>query len=162
MNTGGLLFRHLNQERLVSLQNDAGWEIGSHTVHHPDLTRIPEEYVEPELTLSKSRLETLLGKPVRSLAVPFGRYNVTTLNAAVRAGYSIICGCTVSEDRRSEIRIKLIDRKSVYLFDSLSNIRAKIYRTPYSGVETLKLRIINMCSYATSLLKPPKLDQYRS
>ena len=49
-----------------------GIEMGSHTVSHPVLTRVPREQVKKELEESKKRIESELGKPVVSFAYPNG------------------------------------------------------------------------------------------
>lgn len=72
----------------------AGLEIGSHSIHHRDLATLrPAEALE-ELRRSRADLEDLLGTPVRSLAYPFGSFDVHTMQAAREAGYSVACGAT--------------------------------------------------------------------
>lgn len=51
-----------------------GWEIGSHTLTHPDLTLLGESDLRYELEESKRILEDR-GFEVRSLAIPYGRYD---------------------------------------------------------------------------------------
>lgn len=51
----------------------AGWEIGSHSLTHRDLTRLSESEVVTELRDSRSRLEDRLQTAVTSFAAPFGR-----------------------------------------------------------------------------------------
>jgi peptidoglycan/xylan/chitin deacetylase (PgdA/CDA1 family) len=63
---------------------EAGWEIGSHTVTHPDLSRLDEAALERELGDSKTELEQRLQRPVRSLAYPYGRLNRRVRDAAAR------------------------------------------------------------------------------
>lgn len=63
-------------------------EIGSHTVHHYDLTRTRPETVLAEMKNSKNKLEMELGLPVRYLAYPFGSANLTTAKAAEESGYN--------------------------------------------------------------------------
>jgi peptidoglycan/xylan/chitin deacetylase (PgdA/CDA1 family) len=58
----------------------AGFEIGSHTATHPDLTRLDREGIEEELLRSKRTLEDRLGVAAEWLAYPYGRHD-----AAVRA-----------------------------------------------------------------------------
>lgn len=55
--------------------SDSGIEFGSHTLTHPDLTRLPPAEVEGELRLSRSRLEEALGRPARCFAYPYGRFD---------------------------------------------------------------------------------------
>lgn len=64
--------------------SEAGWEIGSHTVSHPDLSRLDQAAVERELGDSKTELEQRLQRPVRSLAYPYGRLNRRVRDAAAR------------------------------------------------------------------------------
>lgn len=52
-----------------------GVEFGSHTLAHPDLTRLGNQAIDRELRLSKARLEEALARPVRWFAYPFGRYD---------------------------------------------------------------------------------------
>ncbi len=68
-------------------------KIGSHSVTHRDLTRLPEEEVMTELTDSRKYLEELLGEKVRSFAFPFGLYNDTVLSLSRRAGYNKVFCC---------------------------------------------------------------------
>jgi peptidoglycan/xylan/chitin deacetylase (PgdA/CDA1 family) len=64
-----------------------GIEIGSHTVSHRDLTRLPGRELVAELTTSRRTLQRELGHPVQWLAYPFGAYDARVEDAARRAGY---------------------------------------------------------------------------
>lgn len=68
-------------------------EIGSHTMTHPDLTTLTGDSLRDELAESKRALETLLGREVRSLSVPFGAYNQESLRAAREVGYKTVVTC---------------------------------------------------------------------
>lgn len=65
------------------------WEIGSHTVTHPWLTRSSDEELEHELVESKRRLEQELGRPCETLAYPSGDHDERVMAAAARAGYTL-------------------------------------------------------------------------
>jgi peptidoglycan/xylan/chitin deacetylase (PgdA/CDA1 family)/aminoglycoside phosphotransferase (APT) family kinase protein len=67
--------------------SDAGWEIGSHTVTHPYLTRLEEPLLLEELHESRSQCEVNLGRECRSLAYPYGDFDDRVLAAARAAGY---------------------------------------------------------------------------
>jgi len=54
---------------------NAGHEICSHTVTHPELTKIPLADATYEVTHSKQVLESIIGQPVRNFASPYGDYN---------------------------------------------------------------------------------------
>jgi len=64
-----------------------GIEIGSHTVSHVDLTRVPGRQAVEELVRSRQSLERALHHPVPWLAYPFGRFDLHVQNVARRAGY---------------------------------------------------------------------------
>ena len=64
-----------------------GFAIGSHTVHHVDLTRVAPESVVSELVDSRRVLERRLGRPVPWFSYPAGRFDRRVVAAVARAGY---------------------------------------------------------------------------
>lgn len=60
----------------------AGWELGAHTMTHPDLCELDYESARREIHDSKVALEAIAGVPVETFAYPFGRYNQTAIAAA--------------------------------------------------------------------------------
>ncbi len=79
--TSFMRWRHLKR-----LQK-AGFEIGSHTVSHRDLTALPGAELARELRASKRTLERGLGRPVNTIAYPAGRFDARVEEAARAAGY---------------------------------------------------------------------------
>lgn len=75
-----------DRDLIVKLANEI--TIGSHTVSHPDLTKIPVENVDFELKESKTYLEKLTGKNIDFLSFPHGRYNQSVIELGNKAGYS--------------------------------------------------------------------------
>ena len=67
-----------------------GIEIASHSVSHPDLTRLDPQSLENELIDSKNTLEQKLQRSVTSFAYPFGDFS-PTVRAAVSAHYRLAC-----------------------------------------------------------------------
>lgn len=65
-----------------------GMGIGSHGIAHRDWASLSTIDLDDELSRSKSMLEEICGEPVRSAAIPFGRYNATVLAALRTAGYA--------------------------------------------------------------------------
>ena len=62
----------------------SGIEFGSHTVSHPNLTRITDEDLNYELAESKHMLEFHLQQPIDTIAYPIGTqsaFNIKVLNA---------------------------------------------------------------------------------
>ena len=70
---------------LLRLQ-EAGWEIGSHSVSHPYLTQLDDEALAEELEQSRERVRERLGDCV-SIAYPYGDVDQRVISAAGRAGY---------------------------------------------------------------------------
>jgi Predicted xylanase/chitin deacetylase len=64
-----------------------GWEIGSHSMSHVDLTK-NEGNLDYEIRHSLTRLHDDFGINVKSLAYPFGVIDATVVNATAKAGYS--------------------------------------------------------------------------
>jgi peptidoglycan/xylan/chitin deacetylase (PgdA/CDA1 family) len=66
-----------------------GIAIGSHTVHHLDLTLMPPAEAYQELVVSRRELERHLGHPVWWFAYPSGRENPEVVALVRRAGYRL-------------------------------------------------------------------------
>ena len=66
----------------------AGIEIGSHSVNHPQLTKIPLGAVETELRDSAAQIEAAGLPQPRTFAYPHGEWNPPIAAAAAAAGYS--------------------------------------------------------------------------
>jgi peptidoglycan/xylan/chitin deacetylase (PgdA/CDA1 family) len=81
---------HMNIDQIRALYT-AGWEIGSHTLSHKDLTTRPDRQ-EDEIVQSRRQLESLLGIPILSFAYPFGAYDVSSLGYVDFAGYIAAVG----------------------------------------------------------------------
>jgi peptidoglycan/xylan/chitin deacetylase (PgdA/CDA1 family) len=64
--------RPMNWDEVRSLSNQ-GFEIGSHTVDHPILSRLDPAALRRELRDSKSRIEEITGKPCFAIAYPNGK-----------------------------------------------------------------------------------------
>lgn len=62
----------------------SGWEIGAHTISHPDLTTLDNAAIEQEAVGSADVLEKMLGKRPTSFAEPFGNYDEHVLSIVSR------------------------------------------------------------------------------
>lgn len=67
---------------------EAGWEIGSHTVSHPHLTRLDPSALREELARSRSQIEQRLGQACLSIAYPYGDVDRRVLEVAAAVGYT--------------------------------------------------------------------------
>jgi peptidoglycan/xylan/chitin deacetylase (PgdA/CDA1 family) len=78
---------HMTWDEIREL-SAAGMEIGCHTVHHPYLTRINDEAsLRKEMEGAKQRIESEIGKPVTTLAYPFGAYDEHVVDVARACGF---------------------------------------------------------------------------
>jgi len=131
--------------------SQAGMEIGDHSYSHPFLTEMTDLEVEAELVQSRVRLESEIGRPVRSVCYPYGAYSANVAQVVRYAGYTSACttesGLTnfLSSDRYAMRRLLISDR------DSLGRFRMMM-----SGVGR---RILELKPWAKRMLgavRPPK------
>lgn len=66
-----------------------GMEVGSHTLTHSVLTKLPSQRVFEELIESKKSLENILGETVLSLCYPKGKFNSMLRSYVIKAGYKL-------------------------------------------------------------------------
>jgi peptidoglycan/xylan/chitin deacetylase (PgdA/CDA1 family) len=64
----------------------AGWELGAHTLTHPDLSAMGQAECLHEIRESRTELERIGEAPVETFAYPFGRYGPAAVAAAAEAG----------------------------------------------------------------------------
>jgi len=150
VNLGWITFRHLSWGQLEAFR-EASFEIESHTVHHPDLTRVDVSKLESEMADSKKSIEDKTGVRVRFLSFPFGRYNPRVLDLMQKCGYERGVGFRV---RKQADKSLVFERRAYYLFDGIWNLKAKLARNALTLLEDVKLRGINFCSRGTALVKP--------
>lgn len=68
-----------------------GFEIGAHSMTHPDLRRCSDAELESEVAGVKDALEQRLGASIVSFSYPYGRYDDRVKAAATRTGYRLAC-----------------------------------------------------------------------
>lgn len=79
---------YLTSSELKELEAN-GIEIEGHTVKHDELNKLKYDAQLKTLKDSKKFLDDLLGKDVKYMAYPFGKYNEDTIKAAKEAGYKM-------------------------------------------------------------------------
>ncbi|MCT8975711.1 polysaccharide deacetylase family protein [Clostridium sp. CX1] len=79
---------YLTLNQLKEMEQN-GIDIESHTVAHEQLDKISYEKQLDTITRSKKYLEEALGKEIRYIAYPFGKYNTDTVKASKYAGYNM-------------------------------------------------------------------------
>jgi len=80
-----LFSESLSEDEIVDISRS--FEIGSHSLTHAILTKIPVEKVEEEIARPKKILEKITGTEVQGFCYPQGRYNERIVKAVQRAGY---------------------------------------------------------------------------
>lgn len=83
---------NLMSSRQILEMHDAGIEIGSHSLTHPDLTALDRDAAWTEISRSRMLLEMMLNAPVRTFSYPYGLLNDALRAMVVDAGYDFACG----------------------------------------------------------------------
>ncbi len=141
-------FQHLSWQQLrefVSL----GFEVGSHTLTHRDLTRLTEQELRHEIRASKFTLEDKLGCEVTAISYPFGRFNRRVLDEVIQAGYLV--GFTNKPAKAGSLLA--IGRAGVYSVDGKASVLAKLNPGRRQIIENFKCTLIAGLSLGTALLK---------
>ena len=86
---------YLTQEELKKIIASGLVEIGTHTLHHKNLTRLSTEVAKMEITGSKAALERDFGVTATSFAYPFGNHTQQIEAIVQEAGFTT----AVSTDR---------------------------------------------------------------
>lgn len=76
----------LDRTEIVQLA-EAGWEIGAHTMTHPDLSTMGYQACRAEMEASRDVLRELTGSEIPTFAYPFGRYGPAAVRAAADIGF---------------------------------------------------------------------------
>lgn len=92
--------------------------IGSHGYYHNDLAGIPAEDAVKELTASKHYLESLTGKPINSLAFPYGSYPEKNLHLFKTIGYAQLLATDLNGNQADSA---MWERLTINPFVSITN-----------------------------------------
>jgi peptidoglycan/xylan/chitin deacetylase (PgdA/CDA1 family) len=82
--SGNSRFRYIRSDEVASLY--AGHEVAAHCVNHPNLPRCTDDTILSEILLDRQRLESLVGYPVRGMALPYGTFDSRVMAIASAAG----------------------------------------------------------------------------
>jgi peptidoglycan/xylan/chitin deacetylase (PgdA/CDA1 family) len=143
--------KHCNWEQLRVLAAE-GWEVGSHTVSHPDLTSLSASRLWYELKSSKDILAEQLQRKIEIISYPFGKYDNTVLAGVKKAGYA--GGCTLGHNTffTQEYPYALF-RRGVYRMEPLSLFHVKLNNGLLARCDDVKQRFFTFCAQGTLLFK---------
>lgn len=104
---------HWNQVREM---HAAGYEIGSHGVHHRMLAKLPKAELAAELHDSRATLERELGVPADTIAYPVGgddAFDAQVIGATQAAGYRLACSYINGTNRHGHVERYALRRLAV-------------------------------------------------
>jgi polysaccharide pyruvyl transferase WcaK-like protein/peptidoglycan/xylan/chitin deacetylase (PgdA/CDA1 family) len=131
---------HLTNKDIHSLIQ-LGWEIGSHTNTHPNLSLLPPQGLKEEIIKSKLKLEKDLNIPIKYFAYPRGKYNEQALKFVKNAGYSM--GLTMNDGIISkDTNPLLIPRVGVDRTHSFSEFKALFSQSNIKLRKTIKATLL--------------------
>ena len=64
-----------------------GFEVGAHTLTHPDLRVLTPDEAEREISAGKRELEDVVGRPVEMFCYPRGRHNAAVRGRVIESGF---------------------------------------------------------------------------
>lgn len=112
-------------DEMVASMIERGWELGAHTISHPDLTQLDPSQLRREVDGSRRILADRFGAPVDSFAYPAGSYDDTVLAAVDRAGYSSAVTVEPGLDEADDDPLAL-PRIRIEGTDGVAGLRAKL------------------------------------
>lgn len=115
---------HMGWDAAAELIED-GFEVGAHSMTHPDLRSCGNGDLEQEVLGAKQVLEKRLPGEITSFSYPHGRYNSHVTRAVEHAGYRLACASRYGLNR-SAARPYVIRRTEVSGADTLEDFRWKL------------------------------------
>jgi len=79
----------LNKDEILEMRDLVNFQ--SHTLSHPELTKLKPEEAEKEISLSKTKLEELTGTKMNAFAYPVGYYNANILEMVKKYYKYAVC-----------------------------------------------------------------------
>ncbi len=132
--------------------------VGSHTVTHGSLIKMPPDQVMFELKYSKEWLENVIGKQVVGLSAPGGSINASVAQIALKIGYDLIGNSLEWWNRSEDVRdTRLVNRIVILRSYSISTFaRIMTRNTPFYMRRRLRYELVTV---ADKLLSAERLDQ---
>ena len=102
----------------------AGWEVGSHSITHSDLTKLDAERQRYEVVASRTILQNALNLPIKSFAYPFGIANSSVIDYVHFAEYTSAVGLGYTYDQGSSnlFNLQRRDIKGYYTMQEFADL----------------------------------------
>jgi len=121
---------YLSQDDMRTFLKNTQVRIGSHTLTHPDLSKINREQLTKEIRGSRELLSRLLSCEITTIAYPGGAFDERALKEVSLAGYA--CACTTNRGFSKQLNRFTLRRIKITNNDSNISLWAKL-----SGFYTL-------------------------
>lgn len=92
----------------VKYANNHGFTIGSHTMHHAELTKLSYSKQESELNQGNQLIQKITGKPIVLFRPPYGAKNADTIKLAKKHHIKLVFWDVDTEDWKSRNAKKII------------------------------------------------------
>jgi peptidoglycan/xylan/chitin deacetylase (PgdA/CDA1 family) len=122
---GRVASKLMDRDTVRQLQGE-NLTFGSHTLSHPNLTRISPEQRTKEIFRSKAELEDLLGEEVKYFCYPNGDFDNDVVAMVREAGYRAAVSCVRGSATASDT-IFALPRKAISFGDSLVGFLWKLH-----------------------------------
>jgi hypothetical protein len=86
---------------------DLGFDLGCHSMTHAYLTDLSPIELHKEIIEAKTRLEDIVGRPVRHFSCPGGSWNRRVSEVAKEAGYLSVATSRIASNRRTTSPFRL-------------------------------------------------------
>lgn len=91
----------------IGEMDEAGMEIGGHTINHADLKAVGRDEALRQLQVSKAKMEKQLGHPTIAFSYPFGSYNAGVVSLVRQVGYDAAVGLCCGYKQRADLMLTL-------------------------------------------------------
>jgi len=85
----GRSYTYMNKWEIQELIDSLGVEIASHSISHPNLTKLSDEQVKYELIRSKRVLDSLFNQETITFVYPYGAANRRIIDLTKKSGYKL-------------------------------------------------------------------------
>lgn len=121
----GAIREFMTWEDVVGLSG-MGFEIGSHMVHHVDLTSLSDSQLRSEFEDSRDIISRHIGRPVTVFSYPRGKVDGRVIETARKCGYTAGCSSFFGWNTPST-NPYLLKRTEIDGYDIINNLTLKLY-----------------------------------